>query len=90
MKIEQSKKTDIKFTGEVYTNVYVSEYNKVVELSFRDTAADGTEHHFTLSVPISNAKELVKELSGDIVSYDEEVAAREAAKEAEAKESVDE
>ena len=77
MKIQKTEKLALDYGNELYTNTYVSSWSGNVELKFNDYAADSSEHHLVLTMPIDKARALVKELSTDLDNYELEKARKE-------------
>lgn len=80
MKIQKTREIAVDFDNAVYTNVYVSEWSKVVEFKFLDQEGDGTEYKLNINLTIDKARKLSEELAADLASYDAEQAEKAAQK----------
>ena len=91
--MEIKKIENIKATvgGDTRTSVYVCSWNDSVQLEIGDYDSNGVWHDFELTMPLSIARSLSKEMAADIVAHDAkkaEEAAKEAAEAAEAAEEA--
>jgi hypothetical protein len=83
MKIQKTEKLALDYGNEVYINTYVSSWSGNVELKFNDYASDSSEHHLVMTLPLDKARALVKELTQDLENYEQEIAKKKEAENAE-------
>tara|TARA_R100001163_G_C4884523_1_gene80357 strand:+ start:94 stop:354 length:261 start_codon:yes stop_codon:yes gene_type:complete len=83
MKIQKTEKLALDYGTDVYINTYVSSWSGNVELKFNDYASDSSEHHLVMTLPLDKARALVKELTQDLENYEQEIAKKKEAENAE-------
>ena len=83
MKIQKTEKIALDYDNEVYINTYVSTWSGNVELKFNSYASDTSEHHLVMTLPLDKARALAKELTQDLENYEQEIAKKKEAENAE-------
>jgi len=83
MKIQKTEKLALDYGTDVYINTYVSSWSGNVELKFNDYSDDKSEHHLVMTLPLDKARALAKELTQDLENYEQEIAKKKEAENAE-------
>ena len=83
MEMTQTNEHVIRFSSDVSTGSFASSYSNTIQLTFNECDGNGVQQKYAVTMPVEVARELCKELAGDIIQYDENKAKAEAEAEAE-------